>query len=156
MDYFKRKPLRGIEMQLIYLFWGILLSTGVWAYEPFTFYELSQIQNTPKPIKIRGFLYQTSDKQWVLAAEPNLKSCCIGKKFAQQIFLDKFQTPSSFHAVVEMTGLLTVETSSSGQKIYVLKNAALLPPEENSYAWVLLACIPIGCSGFWLFRRRQL
>lgn len=143
-------------MQLLYLFLGMLLSTGGWAYEPLTFYELAQIQNTQKPIKIRGFLYQTSDAQWILAAEPNLKSCCIGKKITQQIFLDNFHTPSPFNTVVEMAGLLSVETSSSGQKIYVLKNSALLPPEENSYAWVLLACIPIGCSGFWLFRRRQL
>lgn len=32
----------------------------------------------PQSIKIRGFLHKTSDHRWVLAAEPNLKSCCVG------------------------------------------------------------------------------
>ena len=145
-------------MKLIYLFLGVMLSISVWAHEPLAFHELSQQQLDQKHIKIRGFLYQTANGKWILADEPNLKSCCIGKKAAQQIFLEDFQAPPLSNSVVEIAGFLTFEPSwnSHGkmEKLYVLKNAVILPPEDNPYCWVLLACIPAGCSGFWLFRRR--
>ncbi len=42
-----------------------------------------------KEIKIRGFLYQTPDKNWILAPQPDLKNCCVGvkDKITQQIYL---------------------------------------------------------------------
>ena len=36
-------------------------------------------------MKIRGFIYKSPDNEWVLAEEPDLKSCCLGKE--GQIYL---------------------------------------------------------------------
>ncbi|WP_068471294.1 hypothetical protein [Candidatus Protochlamydia phocaeensis] len=40
-------------------------------------------------IQIKGFPYQTSGGQWILAAQPNLRSCCIGTQatISNQLFL---------------------------------------------------------------------
>ena len=41
-----------------------------------SFRELDQ--HLGEEIEIRGFLYQKEDL-WILAPQPNLKSCCVGK-----------------------------------------------------------------------------
>jgi hypothetical protein len=50
--------------------------------------ELISLHNTE--VEVRGFLYKTAKEDWILAAQPNLKSCCVGssEKINQQIFLE--------------------------------------------------------------------
>jgi len=47
------------------------------------FYELPEFANTSlhaDEVQIRGFLYVSKNDALVLAAEPNLRSCCVGKR----------------------------------------------------------------------------
>src|ERR1700721_3140065 len=47
-----------------------------------------------KEIQISGFLYQKESGKWILASQPNLKSCCIGSRdriFQQIALADDFQ-----------------------------------------------------------------
>jgi hypothetical protein len=46
--------------------------------------SLTEILNAPgayvgQTLAVRGFLYQTAEGGWVLATEPNLKTCCVGR-----------------------------------------------------------------------------
>lgn len=69
--------------------------------------ELLSAQN--KWVQIRGFLYKTelnNHEAWILAAEPNLKSCCVaspGKKGSQMLAIgnlpEEMPSPSTAVAV---------------------------------------------------------
>jgi hypothetical protein len=38
------------------------------------------IHKNRKEVVVEGFLYKSSENQWVLAKEPHLSSCCVGTK----------------------------------------------------------------------------
>lgn len=56
-------------------------------------------------VKIRGFLYEKPDKTLILAPQPNLKSCCLGRK--EQIVVEGSALPSLFaqtiSGIIEMS-----------------------------------------------------
>ena len=55
-------------------------------------------------MKHRGFVYQTESGEWVLATEPDLKSCCLGKK--GQIYLDGDFSRCQSHQAYTLKGTL--------------------------------------------------
>lgn len=78
-----------------------------------TFFDLEQpskVQSGQK-IKIRGFLYKSEDGEFVLASQPNLKSCCVGtkSKVAQQIIVKGDSTLKLSSYVVLLEGVLKVD-----------------------------------------------
>lgn len=60
--------------------------------------------------EIRGFLYKTEKQQYILAAEPNLKSCCVGSasKRNKQILVSGTIDPQLFNSdrPITLKGLL--------------------------------------------------
>lgn len=54
----------------------------------------------------KGFIYRTEDNKWVLAKEPNLKSCCHGKD--GQLFLDGDFSQCKSHKAYTVQGELMV------------------------------------------------
>lgn len=64
-----------------------------------------------RKVKIRGFLYSKGKNEWVLAADPNLKTCCIGskEKATQQIFLDGKFSEKLVNQVIEVEGILNFD-----------------------------------------------
>lgn len=84
-----------------------------------TFQNLS-IEVVGQKIEIRGFLYPYEENVWVLASEPNLKTCCVGKKKTQVFVEGAFSDmPSGY--VVNVQGELSLDP----QRGYVLRNAQI-------------------------------
>lgn len=89
----------------------------------FSFHQFSQAEQfNGKWITIRGFLYLSPTRGWILSSEPNMKSCCVdtdGKRVKQIIVEGDFSTSSGSKALL-LTGQLITE-----QDHYILRNARL-------------------------------
>lgn len=87
------------------------------------------LKNKNQLVQIRGFLYKTllSEKEaWILAAEPNLKSCCVGssgKRGLQLVSTGDFpeNAPS---AAIMLQGHLELTAGSQGP-FYALSDATI-------------------------------
>ena len=92
-------------------------------------------------IAIRGFLYQ-SNGQLILAAEPNLKSCCVANptSIKRQIVVvgPDFNSVNTLFAVL-LQGVLTVDT----QNHFILINANIVEQKHNNLIWIFVFLIVI-------------
>ena len=86
--------------------------------------SLSEYNN--KKITIKGFLYKNNNENWILASEPNLKSCCVGShlKLNSQIIVygDLPINPTS--RAVSIEGKLQIASTNS-KYFYTLKEASI-------------------------------
>lgn len=100
-------------------------------------------------VKIRGFLYQGDGKQWILAAEPNLKTCCIGVpgKIGKQIVLAKPVLPEAPMHAVTVQGVFAIDpiwrADDSMQQLYRLDDPVLLNEPKPIWTWLALLTIAI-------------
>lgn len=111
--------------------------------QPLTFSELLD-QNVQqlhgKPVEIRGFLYKNDRKEWILAAEPNLKTCCI--KTHQQLVIDDKtsslpqETPST---AITLQGTFFIAHNTS----YHLQNPLIVPSSSHAlfFSVILIAIV---------------
>lgn len=133
---------------LIFLCYTPLLMSS----EPATFHQIAQLSDQTA-IKIRGFLYENPQGGWILAAEPNLKSCCIGNKMDKQIFIENFLALPNTEQIVELDGILSVVTLTNGQRQYFLNQAKQMNAENQSQLGMGLLML-LGIGGFsWLLLR---
>lgn len=112
------------------------------------FQQLSDAENYSylhnQDVEISGFLYCNANQAWVLASEPNLKSCCLGaeKKASQQIFLDRAFPGVNNGQAVTMRGVLLIQPTKNSQneivQLYHLQNANLIVKEHS---WTLLTVV---------------
>lgn len=117
-------------------------------------------------VRVRGFLYQDQHHHWILASQPNLKSCCIGnsKKVDQQIFLSSFTPSTSYKYAVTLEGTFYKEPilDKEGKliQLYHMKNPTLLK-NFSFWSWSLgfisisfLTMFLIFCQKKWSFLRQ--
>lgn len=103
-----------------------------------TFAELN-LTELDQQIAIRGFLYQTADKQWILAADPDLKSCCVGAsdKARRQIYLEgKLKVPQQTTQAITLQGRF--RSSLEGPPYYWLSDVAIVneSPSWGTYTFI--------------------
>lgn len=62
-------------------------------------------------VEVRGFTYRTERGEWVLAGQPNLKSCCTGSenRRSEQIVLRGWGGEEPSRRAVKVRGLLKCE-----------------------------------------------
>lgn len=107
-----------------------------------------------RQVKIRGFLYHTQEKGWILASEPNLKSCCLGnpEKINQQIFVSETSAlRQSNHAVI-IEGTFQTEVVE-GRRVHQLTNGRIL--EETKSYWSLGVFGILGIVAFSLYKLKR-
>ena len=94
------------------------------------FYDLQEIT-------VRGFLYQTSEGQWILSTEPNLKTCCVGskQKAHKQIALEKsFEGIKADH-VIALKGKFNIQDEAHP---FLLTNVLIEKIPEYNPPWFWL------------------
>ena len=95
-------------------------------------------------IRIRGFLYATPEGHYILAAQPNLRSCCVTtlSKADQRIEIRGLGAISIPMRPVILEGFLKTnpEYSKEGKLIglYTLENAQLIYEKETSFFRILI------------------
>lgn len=94
-------------------------------------------------VMIRGFLYSAGDETWILASEPNLKSCCVGassKRGLQLTVTGSLPKEPPITALL-VQGTLKV-TPESLKSFYALEQAFIVEePFSLSLFWgVALVC----------------
>lgn len=91
------------------------------------FLTLGELDNTSleqladQDITLRGFLISNEKNEWFLAKQPNIKSCCIGKK--QTIKLVGGFPAALKNQVIQIQGILRIENET-----YLLENPSLVKP----------------------------
>ena len=106
--------------------------------------DLSSISNGEE-LSLRGFLYKTDQGEWILSAEPNLKSCCVGTK-------SKAQSQVALSGNLDESHLqkaVTVKGNWSKEPRYQIKNAEI----EVGAQWEFLWVFPLLIAAAFLFRK---
>lgn len=110
-----------------------------------------------QPVEIRGFLYQQPNEQWILASQPNLKSCCLDneKVVGTRLNVSWRSMPQASSLAVLLSGDLHIDSQDS-KKAYQLENAEILPQANFSWPYaILLGCLLAASITFLLKKNRS-
>lgn len=123
------------------------------------FFNLGEVaQHNGQLVTIRGFLYESPEASMVLAAEPNLKSCCVGsasKREKQLLVVGDLDSTDGGGNAVTLQGNLVV---AMGDKFPLrLENARVVPQKDQCY-WVLglvgVGLVLLSGATFFFVRKR--
>lgn len=109
-------------------------------------------------IQIRGFLYKTNDSTLILAAEPNLKSCCIGsasKRHKQLLVSGKEEFPLNQNTATTLQGNLQITPNDTFP--FRLENARIIPEKNQSKTMLTLIgfILILMSSAFFIWKRKK-
>lgn len=107
-----------------------------------------------KQIEIRGFPYQSESGDWILAGEPQLKSCCVGspQNAKKQIWLDHLESKLPLYQAISVSGELSYYNGR-----YTLSHVQLIDTQTHSWKIISVAAAAcLGCLMVLYFIRRML
>ena len=118
-----------------------------------------------KEIIIRGFLYRMDSETYILAAEPNLKSCCLNKispgkqiQIQENLFLKRAKHTNG---PVLIQGILQVnrdENKNSSTFFFSLQNAYLLEETKKNqvlYVFLMAGIICLLTTTLFFFTKKK-
>lgn len=121
---------KGLRMFLL-ICWIVLSSFFV------TFDQLDS--SLEEIVQIKGFLYEQQDGRFILASQPNLKSCCLGKEslIKQQIIVEGHFKKVSDVVILEGILKMNPRQNEKGEYIqwYILQQPRLIIEEKQSLPW---------------------
>jgi hypothetical protein len=80
--------------------------------------EVSAPEFLDQEIEVKGFLHQMPEGEWVLSSQPNVRSCCTGKKHPKVEVKGEIENPQKAKVVTVQGKLIkkddhyAIETSS--------------------------------------------
>lgn len=100
---------------------------------------------------IRGFLYEVEDG-WILAPEPNLRSCCVGSDAnrEKQVRVEEMEESPSTWKAVTLSGDLFKDPETH---ISYLQNPKVV--QEKGFPFFLVTGVILGIALIALFFRRR-
>jgi hypothetical protein len=132
---------------------------------PLNFEDLSNHpinDNLGPEVEIRGFLYETPAGEMILAANPHLKSCCVGSpgKISQQIFLrGKWESVPLKRAVTVKGQLIADPKYNEGRELvqlYVMEHPVIMQSSSFPvWSFVSIAAFLVLVVLFKQLRRRE-
>lgn len=112
-----------------------------------------------REVTVRGFLYQSLDGRWILASEPNLKTCCVGspRKVWQQIIVDGEFESVPANKVVQIAGTLRVDPVQDDKnaftQVFRLVNPHLVQEDDNGiWLWIVMSVIGLMAISYFAIR----
>ena len=125
-----------------------------------SFFDLDDtVFSNDQLITIRGFLYESPESQLILAAEPNLKTCCVGsasKRQKQLLVTGDIAPALTRSSAVTLQGNLVIALEDNFP--FRLENSLIVPQKDQYY--LMLGLVGLGLtllSGgtFFLLRKKQ-
>lgn len=108
-------------------------------------------------IEIRGFLYKTEDSGFILAAEPNLRTCCVGspiRAYKQLCILGNINSTMSQNYAITLRGNLIINFEKDFP--FQLENAMVINEKKQSLHMVLIGSIvAFVCSSAFIWKKRR-
>lgn len=117
-------------------------------------------------VRIRGFIFKSDSGEWILAAEPNLKSCCVGSRERanqQIVILGEVGEIGMSGQVIDVEGTLVIDPikDSDGRwrRIYTLNEAVVIQEVSRDSPLVplliLISLFGIGWVSMEKMQRRK-
>lgn len=107
-------------------------------------------------IEVRGFLYTAPDGRLILAAEPDLKTCCVGSslKTQQQIILLGGENLPKTKRAITLKGTFFY-TIQGDMPLYFMKNPVVIEENHRMEFALILLSIAIVSYYFLMSHRKQ-
>lgn len=104
------------------------------------------IKHHNKDVQIRGFLQKTSDNFFILSPEPDLKSCCIGKKGKIHIHVTGLQNAPATKKALTIQGRFILANGTD----FHIEDATIVDEDRDLNFSFIIVSISMTILGLYL------